>query len=154
MPVVQDRVALVTGGTRGIGRAIAEALVAEGANVVINGRSEEKGARALAELDAGDRVDFIAGNVQCQADCESLVEGTVERYGAIDILVNNAGGGGNTALVVEMTDEAWMSSLNWNLNHPFWCTRAALRHMLPRGWGRIINMSSMYGKVPLPGVAH
>jgi NAD(P)-dependent dehydrogenase (short-subunit alcohol dehydrogenase family) len=154
MSAVEDRIALVTGGTRGIGRGIAEALLAEGAKVVINGRSEEKGARALAELAAGDRAHFIAGDVQRQADCEALVEGTVQRYGRIEILVNNAGGGGNTALVSEMSDEAWITSMNWNLNHPFWCTRAALRHMLPKRWGRVINMSSMYGKVPLPGVAH
>jgi 3-hydroxybutyrate dehydrogenase len=154
MAAVQDRVALITGGSRGIGRGIAAALLAEGANVVINGRSEEKGRQALAELDAGDRAHFIAGDVRRQENCEALVDGAVERYGAIDILVNNAGGGGETALVVDMSDEAWTSSLNWNLNHPFWCTRRALRQMLPRAWGRIINISSMYGKVPLAGVPH
>ena len=154
MPAVEDRVALITGGSRGIGRGIAAALLAEGAKVVINGRSEEKGRQALAELDAGERADFIAGDVRRQAVCEALVDGTVERYGTIDILVNNAGGGGDTALVVDISDEAWTSSLDWNLNHPFWCTRRALRQMLPRGWGRIINISSMYGKVPLAGVPH
>jgi 3-hydroxybutyrate dehydrogenase len=151
---VQDKVALITGGSRGIGRGIAAALLAEGAKVVINGRSEEKGRQALAELAAGERAGFIAGDVRVQADCEALVDGTVERFGAIDILVNNAGGGGSTALVADISDEEWTSSLNWNLNHPFWCTRRALRHMLPRRWGRIINISSMYGKVPLAGFPH
>jgi 3-hydroxybutyrate dehydrogenase len=154
VPVVEDRVALITGGSRGIGRGIAAALLAEGAKVVINGRSEEKGRQALAELDAGERAEFIAGDVQVQDVCESLVEGTVKRFGRIDVLVNNAGGGGSTALVVDISDEEWTSSLNWNLNHPFWCTRRALRHMLPRRWGRIINISSMYGKVPLAGFPH
>ena len=151
---VAEKVALVTGGTRSIGRGIAEALLAEGARVVVNGRSEEKGRRALAEIGAGERASFIAGDVRVQADCEALVEGTVERYGAIDILVNNAGGGGSTAMVAEMTDEDWNASIDWNLNHPFWCTRAALRHMSSRRWGRVINMSSMYGKIPLAGFSH
>jgi 3-hydroxybutyrate dehydrogenase len=151
---VEDRVALITGGSRGIGRGIAAALLAEGAKVVINGRSEQKGRQALAELDAGDRAEFIAGDVQVQDVCESLVEATVQCFGRIDVLVNNAGGGGSTALVADISDEEWTSSLNWNLNHPFWCTRRALRHMLPRRWGRIINISSMYGKVPLAGFPH
>jgi 3-hydroxybutyrate dehydrogenase len=154
MGVVNDKVAVVTGGTRGIGRGIAEALLAEGAKVVINGRSHEKGLVALAEIDAGERAHFIPGDMERQADCEALVEGTVEHYGTIDMLISNAGGGGTSAQVIDMTDEAWSTSINLNLNHTFWCTRAALRHMIPRGWGRIINMSSMYGKVPLPGVAH
>jgi NAD(P)-dependent dehydrogenase (short-subunit alcohol dehydrogenase family) len=154
MAAVQDRVALITGGSRGIGRGIAVALLAEGAQVVINGRSEEKGRRALEELGAGDQAHFIAGDVRRREDCEALVDGTVERCGRIDILINNAGGGGNTALVAEMSDEEWGSSLDWNLNHPFWCTRRALRHMLAQRWGRVINMSSMYGKVALTGFAH
>ena len=151
---VAGRVALVTGGSRSIGRGIAEALLDEGASVVINGRTEEKGRKALDEIGAGDRAHFIAGDVRLQSDCEALVTGTVERYGAIDILVNNAGGGGSTAMVADMSDEDWNASMDWNLNHPFWCTRAALRHMLPRRWGRVINMSSMYGKIPIAGFAH
>jgi 3-hydroxybutyrate dehydrogenase/3-oxoacyl-[acyl-carrier protein] reductase len=147
-------VALVTGGSRSIGRGVAEALLAEGANVVINGRDEQKGERALAEMRAGGRAHFIAGDVRQRTVCQALVDETVERYGAIDILVNNAGGGGSTAMVAEMSDDDWDASMDWNLNHPFWCTRAALRHMIPRRFGRIINMSSMYGKVPLAGFSH
>ncbi|MDT3446902.1 MULTISPECIES: SDR family NAD(P)-dependent oxidoreductase [unclassified Pseudofrankia] len=154
MGVVEGRVALVTGGTRGIGRGIAEALLAEGARVVVNGRSEQKGRLALEEIGVPERTHFLAGDVRRNVDCAALVQGTVERFGAIDILVNNAGGGGRTATVAEMTDEDWDESLDWNLNHPFWCTRAALRNMIPRRWGRIINMSSMYGKLPLAGFAH
>lgn len=154
MGAVDGKVALVTGGTRGIGRGIAEALLAEGAKVVVNGRSEEKGRLALKEIDAGDRAYFLAGDVQRKSDCEALVQTTVAHFGAIDILVNNAGGGGSTAKVVDMSDEVWEASLNWNLNHPFWCTRAALRHMIPSRWGRILNMSSMYGKIPIAGFAN
>jgi 3-hydroxybutyrate dehydrogenase len=154
MGVVEGRVALVTGGSRGIGRGIAEALLAEGASVVINGRNEKKGLVALDEMAAPDRSHFIAGDVQRQADCEALVAGTVERFGAVDILVNNAGGGAGASSIAEMTDETWVGCLNWNLNHPFWCTRAALGHMIPRGWGRIINLSSIYGKIPLANQGH
>ena len=88
---LEGKVAAVTGGTRGIGRGIVEAFLAEGASVVMNGRSEEKGARALSELGVGDRAHFIAGDVTQEATLSGLVDGTVERYGQIDILVNNAG---------------------------------------------------------------
>jgi 3-hydroxybutyrate dehydrogenase len=152
--VVAGRVALITGGTRGIGRGIADALLAEGAAVVVNGTSSDKGLACLEEMNAGDRAHFIAGDVKQRTVCERLVAETVERYGAIDILVNNSGGGGRSALTVDLSDEEWESSIDWNLNHPFWCTRAALRHMIPRRWGRIINLSSMYGKVPIAGFPH
>ncbi|MGI9622784.1 MAG: SDR family NAD(P)-dependent oxidoreductase [Acidimicrobiales bacterium] len=151
---LEGRVAAITGGTRGIGRAIAEAFVADGASVVINGRSPEKGQRALEEMDAGENVHFIAGDVTDQAVCEALVDQTVEHYGRIDIMVNNAGGGGDTAPVVDMGDDSWLRVIDWNLNHPFWCTRRSLKYMIPQGWGRIINISSMYGKLALPANAH
>jgi 3-hydroxybutyrate dehydrogenase len=152
--VVAGRVALITGGTRGIGRGIADALLAEGAAVVVNGTSVDKGATCLAEMGAPERSHFIAGDVKQRSTCERLVAETVERFGAIDVLVNNSGGGGQTALTVDISDEEWESSIDWNLNHPFWCTRAALRHMIPRRWGRVINLSSMYGKMPIAGFPH
>ena len=152
---LQGRVAAITGGTRGIGRGIAEAFLAEGASVVINGRSPEKGARTLAELNAGDRATFVAGDVQRQAETERVVAATIERYGRIDILVNNAGGSGGFAPIAEMSDEAWNQALNWNLNSTFWATRMALRDMIPRRWGRIINISSVEGRrVNKPNVGH
>jgi 3-hydroxybutyrate dehydrogenase len=154
MGAVEGRVALITGGSRGLGRGIAQALLGEGGCVVINGRSEDKGRAALDEMDAGENGHFIAGDVRRRDDCEALVRGTVARYGTIDILVNNAGSGGSSAPVGELSDAEWDSIMDFNVNHPFWCTRAALRHMIPRRWGRIINMSSMYGKVPLVGFAH
>ena len=92
MGELDGRVACITGGTRGIGRAIAEAFVREGANVVITGRSAEKGQQALDEMEAGDAVTFVQGDVKDRAACEAAIDGTVERYGRIDILVPNAGG--------------------------------------------------------------
>ena len=154
MGELDGRVACVTGGTRGIGRAIAEAFLAEGAKVVINGRSPEKGEQALSEVGAGENLHFISGDVTDQTVCEGLVDQTVEHFGKIDIMVNNAGGGGDAAPLVDMSDEIWNFVLNWNLNHPMWCIRRALKYMIPQEWGRIINISSMYGTTVLPTNSH
>ena len=91
MGELDGRVACVTGGTRGIGRAIAEAFLAEGAKVVINGRSPEKVEQTLSEIGAGENLYFISGDVTDQSVCEGLVDQTVEHFGKIDIMVNNAG---------------------------------------------------------------
>ena len=141
------RVAAITGGTRGIGRGIAEAYLAEGAQVVLSGRTVEKGERALEEMNAGDNAHFIAGDARNQADVEAFVDGAIERYGKVDILVNNAGGSSGFAPIAEMGDEAWNEALNWMLNATFWGTRRALPGMIDRGWGRIINISSVEGKL-------
>src|SRR4249919_3299368 len=99
MGELSGRVAAITGGTRGIGRAIAEAFLRDGASVVFNGRGIEKGEQAVAEirrdLDIGDRVHCMAGDATVKDDCEGLIDVTVETYGRIDILVNNAGGSHN-----------------------------------------------------------
>ncbi len=153
MGALQDRVACVTGGTRGIGRGIVEAFLAEGARVVLNGRSEDKGQEALAEMGAGDRAHFVAGDVMDQAVCESLVDATVAHFGRIDILVANAGGATDLAPVAQLTDEAMQQALAWNLWHTFWTIRRALHHMVPQGSGRILTMSSVEGKVGKPGFA-
>jgi len=140
------RIAVITGGTRGIGRGIAEAFLAEGASVVVNGRSPEKGAACLAEMAAGERAHFVAGDVRRQADVEQLIDASVAHFGRVDILVNNAGGSSGYAPVAELSDEAWREALDWIVNATFWATRRALRDMLPRRWGRIINISSVEGR--------
>jgi len=150
---LDGKVAAVTGGTRGIGRAIAEAFVREGAKVVINGRNEEKGQQALKEMDAGDAAVFVAGDAKLREDCERVVDTTVDKFGRIDIMVNNAGGAGNHAAVVDLTDEAFDDALRWILWSTFWCTRRSLQHMIPQKWGRIINVSSLEGKCGKPGVS-
>jgi NAD(P)-dependent dehydrogenase (short-subunit alcohol dehydrogenase family) len=151
--VLDGSVACVTGGTRGIGRAAAEAFLREGAQVVINGRDCGKGEQALAEMGGGDAVHFIAGDVRERATCEALVEGTVDRYGRIDVLFANAGGATGHAPIAQLTDEAMQDSLQWNFWHTFWTMRAALGHMIPQGSGRIIAMSSVEGKVGKPGIS-
>lgn len=149
---LDGKVALITGGSTGIGRGIAEAYLAQGAKVAINGRNADKGALALKEMDAGDNAVFLLGDVTQREDVDALVEGTVERFGAIDILVNNAGGLIATAPVADLSDEDWDYAIRWNLYSAFWGTRAALKHMIPAGRGRIINISSIEGKHGKPGI--
>ena len=146
MTDLTGKVAAITGGTRGIGRGLAEAFLAAGASVAINGRSPEKGEQALQEMNAGDRAAFFAGDVTNQADVEGFVDATIERFGQIDILVNNAGGSSGFALVEDMGDEAWQQAAAWILHSCFWATRRALKDMKKRGWGRVINISSVEGK--------
>ena len=153
MGVLDGRVACITGGTRGIGLAIAKAFLDEGAQVVINGRDAAKAQRSIDELNAGDRLHFIAGDVKLRADCERIVQGTIDHFGSIDILVPNAGGGSNYAPVAQMTDEAMEDAMVWNFWHTFWTMRAALNHMIPKGWGRVIAISSVEGKVGKPTIS-
>ena len=146
MDKLAGRVAVITGGTRGIGRGIAEAFLGEGAAVVVSGRSAEKGRRCLEEMKADDRAHFVAGDVAVQADVERLIDEAATRFGTVDILVNNAGGSDGFALVHELSDEAWNKALDWNLNANFWAIRRVVPRMLDRGWGRIICISSVEGK--------
>ena len=150
---LEGKVAAVTGGSRGIGRGIVEAFLAEGASVVLNGRSAEKGERALAELGAGERAHFMAGDVTQESTVKGLVDGAVERYGRIDVLVNNAGGSSGFAPVADMENEAWDHTIRWNLSATFWGIKHAFAHMVPQGSGRIINISSLEGKHGKPGIA-
>lgn len=140
------KVAAITGGTRGIGRGIAEALLAAGASVAINGRSPEKGANTLAEMNAGDRAIFVAGDVTQQSDVENFIGSTINTFGKIDILINNAGGSSGFAPVSELSDDAWQEAAAWILHSAFWATRAALKDMSTRSYGRIINISSVEGR--------
>ena len=153
MGELTGRVAAITGGTRGIGRAIAEAFLAEGCKVVINGTNADKGAQAVAELGRPDDVVFVQGNAKIREDCERVVDQAVQHFGRIDIMVNNAGGATNHAPVANLTDEALEDALKWNLWSTFWCSRKAVNYMIPQGWGRIINMSSVEGKCGKPGLS-
>ena len=140
------QVAVVTGGTRGIGRAIAEAFVEHGASVVLSGRSEDKGKQAIAEIGAGDRVSFVAGDASNKEDVERLIDSAVSTYGKLDILVNNAGGNPGHGLVEVMTDDVWLETFDLNLHSDFYATRRALKYMAPAKHGRIIHISSVESK--------
>src|SRR5579862_4793386 len=142
---LDGKVAVITGGTAGIGRAIAEAFLAEGAQVVVSGRNADRGKQVASEL-REHRALFHQGDATTKEGVESAVEAAVARFGQLDIMVNNAGGAQRLAPLVDLYDEDFDLVMKWNLYSTFWGTRAALRHMLPRGYGRIINISSVEGK--------
>lgn len=154
MGKLEGRVAAITSGSTGIGMAIAQAFLDEGAKIVINGRSAEKGAKALDELGAGENGHFVQGDVTVREAVDRVVDETVERFGRIDIMVNNAGGVAKTAQVKDLGDEDWDFGMRWNLYSAFWGTRRALNHMVPQGFGRIINISSVEGKHGKPGIPY
>jgi NAD(P)-dependent dehydrogenase (short-subunit alcohol dehydrogenase family) len=152
MGKLEGKVACITGGTRSIGRGMAEAFVREGAKVVVNGRDAEKGERALAEMGGGDDVAFFAGDACRQADVEGLIDFTIGHFGQLDVCCLNSGGVVQTAPVAQMSDEEWKLEVDWNLNHVFWGMRRALQHMIPRNSGRVIVTSSVEGKLGKPGI--
>lgn len=152
---LKDKTAVVTGGSRGIGRAIAEGLLQAGASVVISGTNPDKGRQALEEIDAGDRIAFEQADARQREDTERLLDAAAERYGSVDILVNNAGGSSGFALVADLSDDAWQEAADWILNSAFWATRRALPYMEAAGWGRVINISSVESKTAqTPMAAH
>ena len=150
---LNDKVAVVTGGTRGIGRGIVEAFLEEGARVVLNGRSLAKGEAALGELRQRERAHFISGDVTQEGDVRSVIDGAVERFGRLDIVVNNAGGSLALSPIVDLETEDWNHTILWNLSATFWGAKYALRHMIPQGSGRIINLSSVEGKHGKAGIS-
>ena len=143
---LEGKVAAVTGGSAGIGRAIAEAYLEEGASVAIMARNAEKAASVLADIDAGDRLIFIQGDAMDQDAVEGFVDKTAEHFGRVDVLVNNAGGAGDLQPTINLSDEAFDECMKWNVYSTFWGTRRALKYMTENQWGRIINISSMEGK--------
>lgn len=147
MGSLDGKVAVITAGSTGIGFGIAKAFVDEGATVVLGNRSAEKGQHALDRLNAGDRAAFIPTDALDRASVDNLVNSAAEKYGTVDIMVNCAGGSDGWALVGELSDEAWDKGLAWNASSAFWGTRAALKYMLPQGYGRIINIASIEGKI-------
>lgn len=152
MGKLDGKVACITGGTRSIGRAMADAFLAEGAQVVVNGRDAAKGQECLDEMGAGDNAAFFAGDSSKQETVEGLVDFAIDRYGQLDICCLNSGGVLQTAPVFQMSDEEWALEIDWNLNHVFWGMRRALQHMVPRQSGRIIVTSSVEGKLGKPGI--
>ncbi len=152
MGKLDGKVACITGGTRSIGRAIADIYLREGATVVVNGRDEAKGHACLAEMNAGDHAAFYAGDASKQSVVEGLIDFTIAKYGMLDICCLNSGGVANTMPVQFMSDEEWLLEVDWNLNHVFWGMRRALQHMVPNGAGRIIVTSSVEGKLGKPGI--
>ncbi len=147
-----DKVALVTGGTRGIGFSIAEALLVEGAKVFVCGRDEATLKSALEDLErtGSGRAEGMAADVRRYEDCRKLVRATAERFGGLDILVNNAGIGVFKP-VDQLTPEEWDATIETNLSGTFYCCREAIPFMRQRGGGYIFNISSLAGVNPFAG---
>jgi 3-oxoacyl-[acyl-carrier protein] reductase len=148
------RVAVVTGGSRGIGLAIASALVADGARVVITGRSwaHLSAARPLIEKAGPGPVETLQADVRHYDEVERAIAATVTRFGGLDILVNNAGVG-IFANVADMTPAEWSEVVDTNLTGVFNACHASIPHMRHRGGGFIINISSLAGKNAFPAAA-
>ncbi len=150
---LSDKVALVTGSGRGIGRAIALKLAEVGATVVVNDINGAAQGVADEIRAMGHQSLAILGDVSSSEDVTRLVETAVSTFGKVDILVNNAGIS-RDQLLIRMSDEDWDRVININLKSVFLCTRAALIHMLKQRWGRIISISSIVGLVGNPGQAN
>jgi 3-oxoacyl-[acyl-carrier protein] reductase len=143
---MEGRVALVTGGGRGIGRAIAVRLAEEGARVAISYRSNDAAAEEAAELvrQAGAECEAFKGDVATPGDVEALIKGVGEAFGPVEILVNNAGTRQDNILL-RMKDAEFDEVLATNLKGTYLCTRAVLRGMVRARWGRIVSISSVVG---------
>ena len=143
---LEGKVALVTGGTKGIGLGIADALLAEGASVMLVARDPGPAEKVIAERAMGERLAFVAADVVQPGQIEAAIDATLARYGRLDILVNNAGGSVYFKEVTEVTDEMWRTVIDLNLTSAF----RAMRHVIPimkaQGGGRIVNISSMRSK--------
>lgn len=152
---LSGRVAIVTGGSRGIGRAIAERLAGSGAAVVVNYRGNAAAAEAtvVTITAAGGTAIAIQGDVSQPEDVEHLVKTTLERFGRIDILVNNAGITRDT-LLLRMKESDFDEVIATNLRGVFLCTRAVLRPMTKQRFGRIINITSVVGLTGNAGQAN
>ncbi len=145
------KTALVTGASGGIGGAIAKALHAQGATVTISGRNQEALDKLAAEL--GDRCFVVASALNTAEDADALIKASEEKMGQLDILVNNAGLT-KDGLFMRMKDEDWQVVQDVNLTAPFRLTRAAIRGMMKRRAGRVINITSVVGVTGNPGQAN
>jgi 3-oxoacyl-[acyl-carrier protein] reductase len=144
---LQDRVALITGAGRGIGKAIALNLARQGATVVINDLKLEQTQNAVEEITAlGATATGMAADVSSAAQVAELIDGVMATYGRLDILVNNAGIT-QDQILLRMSDEQWDRVLTIDLKSVFLCSRAAVKHMLKARWGRIISLASVVGLV-------
>lgn len=149
MKILQDRVALITGGSRGIGKAIVTALVDSGANVAFTYRSSKNEAETLAKqlsADSGSQVQAYQSDAASYEACEQLVKDVLADFGQINILVNNAGITQDN-LILRMTDEQWDKVINTNLKSVFNLTKQIARPMMKLRKGSIINISSIVGVI-------
>jgi NAD(P)-dependent dehydrogenase (short-subunit alcohol dehydrogenase family) len=145
------KVALITGGAGGIGRAVARSFGAAGASIVLGDINADACEKAVAELkELGFPSVGLCGDVSKSEDAEALVAGTIKAHGRIDILVNIAGYMGRTAPLWELTDDDWHDVMNIDLTSIFYVCRATIKHMRSQGSGAIVSISSIAGKEGTP----
>ena len=152
---LKDKVAVVTGASRGIGKATALALFSQGAKVVINyARSSDAAEATVKEItDAGGEAIAVRANVSKSEEVDNLIKTALDKFGRIDVLVNNAGITKDT-LLLRMKPEQWQAVIDLNLTGVFLCTKAVSKTMLKQRSGRIINIASVSGQMGLPGQAN
>jgi 3-oxoacyl-(acyl-carrier-protein) reductase len=155
MARLEGKTALVTGGSRGIGRAIVVELAREGARVALNYQSSDEKAKAVVDEVAafGGKVMLAKSNIGVATEARAMVKQVADEFGRLDILVNNAGITRDSSLK-KMTDEQWDEVIRTNLNGYFYCTSAAIPVMSDQKYGRIINISSMNGQIAAFGQAN
>ena len=149
---LDGRVALVTGGSRGLGRVMAEALASAGASVAVSGRDAALAATVAGEVGAstGAKAIGIGADVARQGDVAAMVAKTLDTFGRLDILVNNAGIN-IRGPIEQLSEDDWDRVIDTNLKGPWLCCRAAGEPMRRQKWGRVVNVSSMLGEISLPG---
>lgn len=150
---LKDKVALITGGSLGLGKATAKLFAKEGAKVVITGRTEKTLKETVEEASKeGVELDYLVSDVSKEKDCRDAVDNTVKKYGKIDVLFNNAG-----ILFSDVTHETeisqWENIFNINVKGTFMMSKFAIPHMLEKGYGIIVNNSSIVGLKAVPGLA-
>ena len=150
--MLKDKVAIITGSARGIGRAIAEEYASNGAKVVISDIIQDKAEETANEIKAKYNVDTLAikADVSKYEDVEILVNQTIEKFGKIDIIVNNAGITRDN-LIMRMSEQEWDLVIDINLKGVFNCTKAVSRPMMKQRYGKIINITSVVGEMGNPG---
>jgi NAD(P)-dependent dehydrogenase (short-subunit alcohol dehydrogenase family) len=154
MITLENKVALVTGGTSGIGKATAIALGIAGAKVVFSGRREEEGENTANSMrQSGTECLFVRSDVSSESDVKALIQKTVESYGRIDCAFNNAGIESSTKLLHEQSIEDFDKLMAINVRGLFLCMKSEIQQMLTQGAGVIINNSSMGGLIAFPGIS-
>jgi NAD(P)-dependent dehydrogenase (short-subunit alcohol dehydrogenase family) len=152
---LENRVAIVTGGSKGIGYGCADALAAEGCDLVICARHEDELNDAASELaQHGTTVEPIVTDLTVDEDIDRLVDATIDAFDTVDILVNNAGTVGEPGPLEEVSTQEWRDLFELNLFAVVTLTRKVIPYMKAQGWGRIINISSENGEQPYPDMIH
>jgi NADP-dependent 3-hydroxy acid dehydrogenase YdfG len=156
MSKLAGKVAVVTGGGSGVGKAVALLFLKEGAKVVIAGRDAAKLVAVVAEANAGNQLVSVPTDVTSPAQCAALIQTATDTFGRVDVLVNNAGTNIKARTIRELTPESWDMMIRTNLDGAFYCTKAVLPQMFDRQDGVIVNVVSVAGKRanPLGGAAY